>query len=148
MVLVQCVLEGGVAGWAGSLLARSGANSGTSHQIILVAELLVALLVDPPEDETEGTDQDGTTDTDNNTNDDLLVGGRDTAGAGALVAVERRRGGIGNGSGSGGHHVGHGGSASGLVRGDGLHDRSLGGGGRLGGAAASTGSGSFIVGRG
>lgn len=146
VVLVQCVLEGGVAGRAGSLLARSGANSGTTHEIILVAVLLVALLVHSPEDETEGTDQDGTTDTDNNTNDDLLVGGRDTARSGALVAIERRRGGIGNGGRSGGHHVGHGRSAAGLVRGDGLHDRGLGSGGSLGGATSTGSSGNLILG--
>lgn len=73
VVLVECVLEGGVVCWAGGLLTRVGADSGATHEIILVTELTVALLVDSPEDQAEGTDQDGTADADHHTDDDLLV---------------------------------------------------------------------------
>lgn len=125
MILVECILEWRVAGGAGGLLARTGAHSGTTHQIILITILLVALLVDSPEDQTHGTDDNGTADTNDDTDDDLLVGRRNTAGAGALIPVERW---FSSRGGSGGHHSGRGRSiAAGRVRGDGLHDGSLGG---------------------
>jgi hypothetical protein len=141
VVLVQSVLEGGVASRAGCLLTRTAANSGTAHEIILIAVLLVALLVDSPEDQTEGTDENGTTDTDHNTDDDLLVGGRDTARAGALVTVQRRGGGLGNGGGSGGNEVGNGGAIAGRVRGDGLNNGGLSGGWGGGSAAGAIDAG-------
>lgn len=136
VVLVQCVLEGGVAARAGSLLARTAADSGTTHEIILVAVLLIALLLDSPEDQAEGTNQDGTADTDHDTDDDLLVGGRHAARAGALVAVQRGGAGFGSGGGGGGHDVGNGGAIAGRVGGDRLHDWGLGGGWCRGSAAA------------
>lgn len=73
MVLVKCILEGGAGGRTRGLLARTGADSGSTHEIILVTELLVALLVESPVAQAEDTDEDGTANTDHDTNDDLLV---------------------------------------------------------------------------
>lgn len=76
MVLVQCVLEGGTAAGARGLLTWAGTNSGTAHEVsVLITELLTALLLDAPEDNTNGAENNGTTDTNNNTDDDLLVRG-------------------------------------------------------------------------
>lgn len=101
--------------------------------------------MDSPEDQAQGTDQDGTADTHHDTDDDLLVRSRHTARAGALVAVKRGRS---NGGGSGGHYIGDGGSIAGRVGGGGLHDRGLGGSGALrsGAIASSTRRGGGISG--
>ena len=83
MVLIQSVLERSGTSWARGLLTRVRANSGATHQIIVfVIELIVALLLDTPHHDTENTKNNGTTDTDDNTDDNLIVAVRQTATAG------------------------------------------------------------------
>lgn len=74
VVLVQGAPEWGAAGRAGGLLTRTTADSGTAHQIIVVVVvLLAALLLDAPDHKSENAKHDGTTDTNHDTDDDLLV---------------------------------------------------------------------------
>lgn len=132
MVLVECALEGGTLGTgsgAGSLLAGTGSNSSAAHQVIIFLVVLsVALLLNTPDDDSQNTDDNGTADTHDNTDDDLLVRIGDT-GAGVAAVITTERGGCGRGGGrSGGHDMGHGATANRLVGSDGLDDGSLGGG--------------------
>lgn len=77
VVLVEGTLEGsslGAGSGARSLLARTGADSSATHQVIIFLVVLVgALLLNAPDNDGQNTDDDGTTDADNDTNDNLLV---------------------------------------------------------------------------
>lgn len=135
MVLVERRLKRG-AGWAGCLLSRTSTDSSAStHQIILVGTVAVPLAApDPPEDQSDDTDSNRTTDTHDDTNDNLLGGfaqARTARVAGALV-VQARGTGLG-GSAGGGVGRGDGGSADGLGGND--HRRS----GSSGGLRGSSG---------
>lgn len=80
MVLIQGGLERSSTNTrAGGLFASTRPDSGATHQIsILVGTSGFPLLRDPPENHSNGTEKDGTTNTHNNTDDDLLLGGRET----------------------------------------------------------------------
>jgi hypothetical protein len=148
MVLVKCVLEGGTTlGRAGGLLTRTAADGGTTHQIIIfIVVRPVALLLDAPEDNTQNTNEDGTSDTYHDTDDDLLVRGRNAAAGRAAAAVERSRGGLSSRGGSTEHDSGLGRTADGHLGGDGLDNGSLSGrsGIRCGSLVGNTGSGRIL----
>lgn len=105
MVLVKCALEGsalGTGSGARSLLTGTRSNGGTAHQVIIFFVVLsAALLLDAPDHDSQDANDDGTTNADDNTDNNLLVGvGYTTAGfVAAAIAVERRRRGIFSGSG-------------------------------------------------
>lgn len=60
---------------AGSLLADTGADSGTAHQVsdLIVLSSIPLPSIDTPEDDTDGTKDDGTADTHANADDDLFL---------------------------------------------------------------------------
>lgn len=148
MVLVECVLEGGTTlRRARGLLTRTAADGGTTHQIIIfIVVRLVALLLDAPEDNTQNTEEDGTTDTYHDTDDDLLVRGRDTTAGRAAASIERSRGGLSSLSGSREHNSGLGRTANGHLGGDRLDNESRSGrsGIRCGSLVGNTGSGGIL----
>jgi hypothetical protein len=75
VVLVKSRPEGSAtSSWTRSLLTDAGANSGTAHKVSDVVILGVSFSgADSPCNNSNGTDQDGTTNTDNDTNDNVLL---------------------------------------------------------------------------
>lgn len=60
---------------AGSLLADTGADSSTAHQVsdLIVLSSIPLPSIDTPKDGTNGTKDDGTADTHANADDDLFL---------------------------------------------------------------------------
>lgn len=88
MVLVKCTSEWCTASSrAGSLLSNTATDSCTTHEIgsVIVVGRSTSSGTDPPHDYSNSTDDDGTTNTHNDTNNDLLLRRGETR-AGASVA--------------------------------------------------------------
>jgi hypothetical protein len=75
VVLVKSRPEGSASSsWTRSLLTDAGANSCTAHKISDVVVLCISSSgADSPCNNSNGTDQDGTTNTNNDTNDNVLL---------------------------------------------------------------------------